>query len=116
MPPMKVPTPVIEPRTTGWPRPVSSPVSERPSEYAMLIPAAIAVADAGDEGVCGLCVESATAKIGASVDSEPSISPVMAGWTRWRRNSWFGLMSRVYQSSRKLVEHKADLTNAVRAA
>ena len=31
IPPMNVPTPVIAPRTTGLPRPVSSPVSERPS-------------------------------------------------------------------------------------
>jgi hypothetical protein len=27
----------------------------------------------------------ATEKIGASVDSEPSIRPTIAGWTRWRR-------------------------------
>ena len=47
---MNVPTPVIVPRTTGLPRPVSSPVSESPSENAMLTPAPIAVATPGDEG------------------------------------------------------------------
>jgi hypothetical protein len=33
-------------------------------------------------------VTTATEKIGASVDSEPSIKPTIAGWTRWRRNAW----------------------------
>ena len=41
---MKVPTPVIPPRTTGLPRPVSSPVSESPSENAIEIPAPNAAA------------------------------------------------------------------------
>ena len=41
---MKVPTPVIAPRTAGLPRPVSSPVSERPSENAIETPAASALA------------------------------------------------------------------------
>jgi hypothetical protein len=35
---------VIEPRTTGLPRPVSSPVSESPSEKAIEIAAPIDVA------------------------------------------------------------------------
>ncbi len=34
----------------------------------------------------------ATEKIGASVDSEPSISPIIAGWTRWRRKSWWAVV------------------------
>ena len=41
---MNVPTPVIVPRMTGLPRPVSSPVSDSPSEKAIEIPAPIAVA------------------------------------------------------------------------
>ena len=41
---MNVPRPVIAPRTNGLPRPVSSPVSERPSEYAIETPAPIALA------------------------------------------------------------------------
>jgi len=53
---MKVPTPVIEPRTSGLPRPVSSPVSESPSEKAMLIPAPMAVATPAMKASDGLCV------------------------------------------------------------
>ena len=41
---MNVPTPVIPPRTNGLPRPVSSPVSESPSENAIEIPAPTEVA------------------------------------------------------------------------
>src|SRR4051812_39754418 len=37
----------------------------------------------------GRWVAKATAKIGARVESEPSISPVMAGCTRCSRNDWF---------------------------
>src|SRR5919198_5864071 len=98
--------PVIEPRMTGFPRPVNSPVSERPSEYAMLIPAAIAVAVPAIKAACGLWVYSATAKIGAIVDNEPSIRPVRAGCTRCRRNAWRDVMNRVYQPKRKSLEHK----------
>jgi hypothetical protein len=36
---MKVPAPVIAPRTRGFPRPVSSLVSDSPSEKLMLTPA-----------------------------------------------------------------------------
>ena len=46
---MNVPTPVIEPRTKGLPRPVSSPVSERPSEYAIEIARADRGREPGDE-------------------------------------------------------------------
>jgi len=44
MPPRNVPAPVIAPRRYGRPRPVRSPVSESPSEKAMLTPAPTAVA------------------------------------------------------------------------
>ena len=33
------------------------------------------------------CDASATAKIGASVDSEPSMRPTIIGWIRWRRKA-----------------------------
>ena len=46
---MNVPTPVIAPRTSGCPRPVSSPVSERPSEYAIEIAGADRGREPGDE-------------------------------------------------------------------
>ena len=51
---MNVPTPVIPPRTSGLPRPVSSPVSERPSENAIEMPAPIEVARPATNGVEGL--------------------------------------------------------------
>ena len=51
MPPRNVPPPVIEPRTIGLPRPVSSPVSERPSEKPMLIAGAERGREARDERV-----------------------------------------------------------------
>src|SRR5213595_1064621 len=59
----------------------------------MLTPAPMAVARPAKNAYCGRCVASATAKIGARVESEPSIRPVIAGWTRWRRNdvAEFGL-------------------------
>src|SRR3954452_17976912 len=34
----------------------------------------------------GRCVVKTTAKIGARVDRDPSINPVIAGWTRCNRN------------------------------
>ena len=69
MPPRNVPPPVMEPRTNGLPRPVRSPVSESPSEKAMLTPAPIAVASPVKNAVRGSWVASTTAKIGASVES-----------------------------------------------
>jgi hypothetical protein len=38
-------------------------------------------------------VARATAKMGARVDSDPSISPLSAGWTRVRRNDWVAMGS-----------------------
>ena len=71
--------------SSGLPRPVSSPVSERPSEKPMLIAGADRRREAGDERVARVVRREDDAKIGASVDSEPSMSPTIAGWTRWRR-------------------------------
>ena len=116
MPPTKVPAPVIDPRTNGFPRPVSSPVSDSPSEKAMLMPAPIAVAIPAMKASNGLCVWIAIAKIGARVDRDPSIKPVIAGCTRWSRKVCRSVMSRVYQSKRKPPEHKARLTNIVRGS
>ncbi len=56
MPPRNVPTPVIEPRTTGLPRPVSSPVSDSPSENAIEMAAPIAAARPATNASCGWCV------------------------------------------------------------
>jgi len=92
---MNVPTPVIVPRRAGLPRPVSSPVSERPSEKAIEIAAPIEVARPAANAYSGLWLTSATEKIGASVESEPSIRPTMAGWTRCSRKWCSSDMGRV---------------------
>ena len=57
-------------------------MSESPSEKAMLTPAPSAVASPVKKAVRGSWVASTTAKIGASVESEPSIRPLSAGCTR----------------------------------
>src|ERR1700683_1473416 len=93
MPPANVPPPVIAPRSTGLPRPVRSPVSDRPSEKAMLTPAPRAVAAPVKNAVSGWWVASTTANIGARVDSDPSISPLSAGWTRLSRNDWLSVVT-----------------------
>ena len=79
-PPNAVAPPVIAPRTTAEPRPVSSPVSDSASENPMLTPAPSAVAMPTTSAVCEL-LEIAAAKIGASVETVPSIIPTSAGWT-----------------------------------
>ena len=56
----------------------------------MLTPAPIAVATPAMKAVPVSWVWSAIAKIGASVESEPSIRPIIAGWTRCRRNCVIG--------------------------
>src|ERR1700722_14533152 len=86
MPPANVPPPVIAPRSAGLPRPVMSPVSDSPSEKAMLTPAPRAVAAPVKNAVSGWWVARTTANIGARVDSDPSMSPLSAGWTRLSRN------------------------------
>ncbi len=53
----------------------------------MLMPAPIAVATPAMNASNVLCVWSTIAKIGARVESDPSIRPVIAGWTRWRRKT-----------------------------
>ena len=93
MPPTNVPTPVMPPRTSGLPRPVNSPVSDRPSENAIEMPAPNAVARPAMNAKCGLCVTTATEKIGASVESEPSIKPTIAGCTRCKRKACLSVTS-----------------------
>ena len=78
-PPRVVIAPVTTPRTTAEPRPVSRPVSESASEKPMLIPAPTAVARPTNRAACEPD-RSAAAKIGASVESVPSISPTSPGW------------------------------------
>src|SRR5215472_8111605 len=102
-PPKNVPRPVIAPRDKGLPRPVRSPLSDSPSEKAMLTPAPIAVASPARKASCGWCVAKATAKIGASVDREPSLVALLARKcqhvaapragvnVRWLRCCWPGM-------------------------
>ena len=70
--------PVIDPRTTAEPRPVSSPVSEPASDQPMLTPAPSATPSPTMNAVCELDVIAA-AKIGASDEIVPSISPTRPG-------------------------------------
>jgi hypothetical protein len=63
-----------------------------------------------------LCDASAMEKIGASVESDPSTRPTIAGCTRCSKKTCSSDTDRVYQSIRNKAEHKADLTNTVRAA
>ena len=60
------------PRPTGNPRPETLPSSESPSASPMLMPAPDGGGEA-DEKRCegGLCVNSAVANSGASVETEP---------------------------------------------
>src|SRR5207247_10007326 len=57
-----------------------------PSENAMLTPSPVTVASPAKNAECGWWVANATANTGASVDSEPSIRPVIAGCARCSRN------------------------------
>ena len=81
---MNVIRPVTMPRKTGLPRPVSSPSSERPSEKAMEMPAPTAEAAPMRKTVRELCVAKAVAKMGASVETEPSMRPARPGCTMRR--------------------------------
>src|SRR5205085_9695072 len=84
-PPRKVIRPVMEPRAMGLPRPVNTPSSDRASENAMLIPAPVAAAIPTRKAVSGRCVANAAAKMGASVETDPSISPARPGCTTCKR-------------------------------
>src|SRR5580692_768916 len=83
-PPMNVMKPVTSPRKTGLPRPVSEPSSESPSENAIEIPAPTADAAPIRKTVRELCVANAVAKMGARVETEPSINPARPGCTMRR--------------------------------
>jgi len=73
-----VPSPHLEPIVD---RQVRQYPQRRPAGIVMMpIGPADRGRESGDEGVVGVVVASVTAKIGASVDSEPSIRPVIAGW------------------------------------
>ena len=115
---MNVPPPVIEPRTIGLPRPVSSPVSDRPSENAMLIAGAERGREPGDERVARVVRrerdrEDRRERRERAVDEPDHRRLHLLEQERMlvRRSS-----SRVYQSVCKRIEHKALLTSRVRGA
>src|SRR5205809_1048633 len=86
-PPKKVMIPVMPPRIAGLPRPVSSPLSESPSENAMLMPAPVAEAIPTRNVVVELCVAKAVAKMGARVETDPSMRRARPGCTTRKRKS-----------------------------
>src|SRR5258707_14418842 len=79
----------------------------------MLIPAAIDVATPARNAKRGVWVAIATAKIGASVDIEPSISPTSAGCTRCKTKS-SRVIPRVYRPGRHVGRRQATPTGDVR--
>src|SRR2546429_1312786 len=110
MPPAVVMSPVTPPRSHGEPRPVSEPSSESPSENAMEIPAPIEAASP-TRNASELCrVANAAANSGASVETEPSISPAKPGCTTCSKNRseehTSELQSRLHLVCRLLLEKK----------
>src|SRR5437763_6231988 len=79
IPPAVVINPVTPPRSQGEPHPVSEPSSESHSENAMEIPAPMEAASPTRNASQLLCEANAAAKIGASVETEPSIKPAKPG-------------------------------------
>src|SRR5260221_9911138 len=79
----------------------------------MLIPAAIDVATPARNANLGVWVAIATAKIGARVDIEPSISPTSAGWTRCKTKS-SRVIRRVYRPGGQMGRRQATPTCRVR--
>ena len=74
-PPTVVIKPQMPPRRRGEPRPVSEPSSDSASAKPMLMPAPIEAARPTRKVCQLLCVAKAAANSGASVDTEPSMSP-----------------------------------------
>ncbi len=80
-PPSVVITPVMAPRSQGWPRPVSEPSSDSASAKPMEMPAPTEAAMPTRNVSQVLWVANAAANSGASVDTEPSIRPASPGCT-----------------------------------
>jgi hypothetical protein len=79
-PPTNVAPPVTRPRAIGPPRPEIVPSSERASDIPMLMAAPSAAANPTSRAV-RVPATKAAAKIGASVETVPSIRPIRPGWT-----------------------------------
>src|SRR4051794_20298033 len=81
MPPTAVAPPVMAPRSQGPPRPGIEPSPESAPASPMLTPAPSEAARPTKKVLSGRPVIPAAAKIGASVETAPSISPSRAGCT-----------------------------------
>src|SRR5262245_16657525 len=86
-PPRAVINPQMNPRISGRPRPVRLPSSESASANPMLMPAPTVAASPTRNVSQLLAVAKAAANSGASVETEPSISPASPGWMTCRTNS-----------------------------
>ena len=73
--------PQTAPRTTGAPRPVSEPSSDKASAKPIEMPAPIAAASPTRNVAQVLWVAKAAANSGASVETEPSMRPARPGCT-----------------------------------
>src|SRR5580704_2286821 len=81
IPPRAVMAPQTNPRAQGWPRPVRVPSSDSASAKPMLIPAPSDAANPTRNASQEFRVARAAANTGASVDTEPSMSPARPGCT-----------------------------------
>ena len=86
MPPSVVITPEAIPRFQGEPRPDNTPSSCAASVKPIEMPAPTEAAVPTRKVVQVSCVAKAVAKIGARVETEPSISPASPGCTQVRMN------------------------------
>src|SRR5215831_17778498 len=87
IPPAVVITPVIAPRSTGRPRPVSDPSSDTASAKAIEIPAPMDAARPTRKASQLFLVAKAAANTGANVDTDPSINPANPGCTICNMNN-----------------------------
>ena len=82
--------PQTQPRRQGLPRPLILPSSDRASANAIETPAPTDAASPTRNVGHVSSVAKAAAKIGASVDMEPSMRPARPGWTTESTNLRFG--------------------------
>ena len=71
----------------------------------MLIPAPVAAAVPIKNVICEFCVAKAVAKRGASVEIEPSMSPMSDGWTTLSKNALSTELSFIKRHSSKVTNY-----------
>ena len=103
--------PEASPRLTGEPRPDSSPSSEAASVKPIEMPAPTEAATPTRKVVQVSWVAKAVAKIGASVETDPSISPARPGCTQVRMNwRWAAASSPSMDSTSRCVSASSPAT------